>query len=141
MRSQAVLKSLPLLFGKAFAVSQERPNGGRTEYGNGGGVGRVETRDQGQRLPRNDSRQGKTGDLLRRHGEVLSQERLVLVLGAVEEQRKTTFEGRQTTATEVVVDFGLHGLHRRRGRGRRRTGRKNLRRFGFGGAHPGIEPG
>ena len=28
MRSQAILKSLPLLFGKALAVSQERHNGG-----------------------------------------------------------------------------------------------------------------
>ena len=56
MRSQAILKSLPLLFGKALAISQERPNGGRTKRGHGGGMSRVETRDQGQRLSRNDSR-------------------------------------------------------------------------------------
>ena len=86
MRSQAVLKSLPLLFGKAFAISQERPNGGRTERSNGGGMGRVETRDQGQRLSRNNPRQGKTGDLLRRQGQVLGQESLVIVLGAVEQR-------------------------------------------------------
>ena len=103
-----------------FFGSEDGSGGVAVEGGEGGGPGGVEgLGEEREGTSGLDLHEGKDGELLGGNGEILGDEFKIFVLGMVKRGKGARVVSGETSASEVVVDFGAHGLDCRIcGRGR-----------------------